>query len=318
MGSAGILPAEILASKFRRAGKTLSPFLPAINKPHSDYLNFHQKHDSTYRYRPSACYHVLMPDILSAAEINRGLAAAVIGRNVLYFDRLASTNDTAREEARHSAPEGTVVVAGVQEQGRGRLQRRWEAPEGNIALSIVLYPPTERLPYLTMMASLAVCHAIRDITGLEAGIKWPNDVLISSKKVCGILIENELHPDGRAVAVVGIGVNARLQPEQYRDFATAATSLEAEAGKPVSRVDIIRAVLAEFDSLYISTDDQQTFRGWRESLVTLGQPVTATWKNGSVEGMAEDVEETGALVIRLADGTLQTVVTGDVTLRKNP
>lgn len=259
-----------------------------------------------------------MPDILSAAEINRGLAAAVIGRNVLYFDRLASTNDTAREEARHSAPEGTVVVAGVQEQGRGRLQRRWEAPEGNIALSIVLYPPTERLPYLTMMASLAVCHAIRDITGLEAGIKWPNDVLISSKKVCGILIENELHPDGRAVAVVGIGVNARLQPEQYRDFATAATSLEAEAGKPVSRVDIIRAVLAEFDSLYISTDDQQTFRGWRESLVTLGQPVTATWKNGSVEGMAEDVEETGALVIRLADGTLQTVVTGDVTLRKNP
>lgn len=259
-----------------------------------------------------------MSDSLSAVAISRGLTTAVIGCNILYFDRLTSTNDAARDEARRRAPEGTVVVAGIQEQGRGRLRRHWETPEGNIALSLVLYMPKERLPYLIMMASLAVCRSIRDVTGLRAGIKWPNDVLIGGRKVCGILIENELRPDGTAAAVVGIGINVRLQPERYRDFATVATGLEEEAGEAISRVDIITRVLTAFDNLYTSTDDRQAFREWRNNLITLGQPVMATWKNGSVEGIAENVEETGALVIRLADGTLYTVIAGDVTLRKGP
>jgi len=173
------------------------------------------------------------------------------------------------------------------------------------------------VPYLIMMTALAVCHAIREVTGLQAVIKWPNDVLITGKKVCGILIENELRPDGTAAAVVGLGINVRLQPARPQGVLTAAASLEEEAGKPVSRVDIIRSLLTKFDKLYAGTDDRQTFWEWRSNLVTLGQPDTATWKNGSIEGIAEDVEETGGLVIRLADGTLHTVVAGDVTLRKS-
>ena len=257
-----------------------------------------------------------MSDALSADSIRRGLDTAVIGRRVIYRDHLPSTNDTAHEKIRLGAPEGTVIIAGVQEQGRGRLQRSWVGPEGNVALSVILYPSLNRLPYLIMMSSLSVCRAIGDVTGLQAGIKWPNDVLLHGKKVCGILIENELHPDATAAAIVGIGINVKLHPDEYRDISATATSLETEAGQFVSRVDIIRNLLVHFDRLYTSADDTKGFEDWRDSLVTLGQPVTASWKDGKAEGIAESVKENGALNIRLADGTLHTVVAGDVTLRK--
>ena len=251
-----------------------------------------------------------------AAMLRVDLPVVVIGSLIAYYDSLPSTNDVAREEAHRGVPEGLTVIAGVQEKGRGRWHREWRSPAGNIALSVVLYPATERLPYLIMMSSLAVCRTIAEITGLKPGIKWPNDVFIDGRKVCGILIENEIKKDGRNISVTGIGINVDLPYARYSEITDTAASLENELGKKVSRLEIIRSLLINFDRLYAGGDDISTFQAWREMLVTLGQPVKATWKNGSIEGTAENVDASGALVIRLPDGTLHTVVAGDVTLRR--
>ena len=120
---------------------------------------------------------------ISSFTILRGLNTSLVGRNVIYYPTLASTMDTARLEARRGALEGTVVIAGEQTGGRGRLHRTWLSPAGNIALSIVLYPDLAGLPYLVMIASLAAARAVASVTGRKTEIKWPNDVLISDKKV---------------------------------------------------------------------------------------------------------------------------------------
>ena len=170
------------------------------------------------------------------------LGTQFIGKNIVYSPRLTSTMDAARQEARQGAAAGTVVIAGEQTGGRGRLKRAWFTPPGNIALSIVLYPELNGLPYLIMIASLAVARAIEALTGLKTQIKWPNDVLISGKKVCGILVESGANKGKVAFAIVGIGINVRLRPEKIDDIAATATSLENEgADVPLSRLVHCRA-----------------------------------------------------------------------------
>ncbi len=238
-----------------------------------------------------------------------------IGRKVIYFKRLTSTMEAARREARKHQPEGTVILAGEQTAGRGRLKRAWISPGGNIALSLILYPEAAYLPYLVMIASLAAAVAIEGTTGLKTQIKWPNDILIAGKKAAGILIENEVKGGQVASAVVGIGINVALRPESISEIAATATSLEVELKRPVPREAIISRLLAEFERLYAKLPDGKAiFKAWRDRLATLGQPVTATWGPKKIAGIAETVDETGALVIRNADGTLTKVVAGDVTL----
>ena len=257
-----------------------------------------------------------MKDIFNADTIGRGLNTNIIGKKIIFYESISSTNEIAREKSREGANEGTTIIAGEQVGGRGRFKRHWETPAGNIALSVILYPSIERLPYLIMIAAVGVCRSIEIVTGLKTGIKWPNDILINGKKVCGILIENEIDHEGKVISITGIGINTGLQPADYEEIKTMATSLEKELGQKVSRADITRSLLEELDRLYILQDDQATYEAWRERMITTGQPVTITWKNGSIEGIAEDVDESGALIIRLGDGTLHTVVAGDVTLRK--
>jgi BirA family biotin operon repressor/biotin-[acetyl-CoA-carboxylase] ligase len=266
------------------------------------------------------CYHVTMHETagdFSERSIREGLETRIIGRSIIYHETLASTMDAAREAASHGAPEGTVVVTGAQTRGRGRLQRSWQTPAGNIALSIVLYPDAAALPYLVMMASLATVQSIEAVTGLRADIKWPNDVLVSGKKVCGILIENEVRPDRPATAIAGIGINTGLEPAALGEVITPATSLSAETGQPVSRAEIVRKLLEAFDGMWGADRDRRAvYEAWKARLVTLGQRVTVTWKDTALEGRAEDVDESGALLVRTGDGTLTTVVAGDVSLRK--
>lgn len=257
------------------------------------------------------------PEVITAAALRKQLFTQVIGHRIIYHDRLPSTMDAAREAARNGISEGTVIVTGEQGRGRGRMRRDWLTPYGNIALSIVLYPDVETLPYLIMMASVAVCRSIESVTGLRPGIKWPNDVLINGKKVGGILIENELPHQGNVTAIVGIGINVELKPESFRDIAETATGLEQEAGVCVSRSEVIVKLLEAFDEMYDPGRDRAAaYADWKTRLVTLGEEVTVTWKDNSLEGTAESVDETGAMVLRLPDGSRTTVVAGDVTLRK--
>jgi BirA family transcriptional regulator, biotin operon repressor / biotin---[acetyl-CoA-carboxylase] ligase len=243
------------------------------------------------------------------------LATQFIGKNIIYYPSVSSTMDAARREARHSAPEGTVVMAGEQTGGRGRLQRIWFTPPGNLALSIILYPGQAGLPCLVMIASLAAAHAVEKAAGLEAQIKWPNDVLVGGKKVGGILIENGVQVGGGLFAVVGIGINVGLRPEDIGDIAAIATSLAAASGREVSPRLVAKCLFEEFERLYRKLPDGGViFEAWRRRLFTLGKKVAARWGDSVIEGIAESVDADGSLLIRRADGSLSRVIAGDVTL----
>ena len=256
-------------------------------------------------------------NILSADSIKQDLDTRFIGHNVIYYATLPSTMDAAREQAAKKVPEGTVVIAGEQTTGRGRIKRAWVSPEGNIALSIILYPPPKHLPYLVMVASLAVVHCIQSVTGLKAQIKWPNDVLIKGKKVCGILIENKIVGNKVDHVIMGIGMNVNLKVADYPDIASFATSLSSELGQELSLVEVTRQLLREIETHYLKLPDGDAlYREWRDNLATIGKNVRATWGDTVYEGIAESVAEDGSLLLRGTDGKLTRIVAGDVTLRE--
>jgi BirA family biotin operon repressor/biotin-[acetyl-CoA-carboxylase] ligase len=225
--------------------------------------------------------------------------------------------DAARQEARRGAKEGTVIIAREQTGGRGRLKRTWLSPTGNIALSLVLYPDIVYLPYLVMIASLAVVHSIEAVTGLKTQIKWPNDILIGGKKVCGILIENEVRGNRAAYAIIGIGINVDLNVADFTEISNTATSLNKESDRVVSRTKIIRSLLTELERLYLALPAGETiYEAWRDRLATLGKRVKVKWGDRTLEGTAEAVDESGALMLRHSGGTLTRVIAGDVSLRE--
>ena len=257
-----------------------------------------------------------MVEDLSAA-IQRGLKTNIIGRKVFYLPSLPSTMDFARQEAQKGASEGTVIMAGEQTEGRGRLKRKWLAPKGNIALSIILYPTISSLPYLMMIASLAVVQSIEKVTGFKGQIKWPNDILIGGKKVSGILIENEVRGKEVEYSIMGIGINIEIKVNDYKEIANTATSLKGKPSKDDLYTKLIRTLLEEINSLYRQLPDEKAiYRAWRKRLVTLSKKVKAQFGSQVIEGIAEDVDKDGALLIRGEDGKQTKVVAGDVTLKE--
>lgn len=254
-------------------------------------------------------------DSLSAESIRKDLGTRLIGREVLCYPTLSSTMTEAGEQARKGAAEGTVVLAGEQTAGRGRMNRAWLAPGGNIALSLILYPDLSSLPSLIMVASLAVVGAIEAATGLKPGIKWPNDVLISGKKVCGILIENSLQGEAVNYSIIGIGIDVNLRLADFPEIQPVATSLADELGREVSRLEVVRSLLVEMDSLYLSVvSGGSVYEPWRDNMITLGRRVRVTEGETLYEGVAESVAPDGSLLLRETDGKLTRVVAGDVTL----
>src|SRR4030066_965914 len=164
-----------------------------------------------------------------------------VGRQLYYYHQLATTMETARELVKKGAAEGAVVIAGRQTAGRGRIGRTWLSPEGSLAMSVILKPPLDNLPQLVMIASLAVVRAIKNVAGLETRIKWPNDILIKGKKVCGILIENEVKGGRVNFAIIGIGININFDPSAFPEISNIATSLSHELGAEVSRIELTGA-----------------------------------------------------------------------------
>lgn len=250
-------------------------------------------------------------------SLTDNLGTSFIGQRVIYYPRLTSTMDVARQEAQQGVPQGTVIIADEQVEGRGRVKRIWLSPQGNIALSIILYPDVSYLSYLIMLASLAVVHSIEAVTGLKPQIKWPNDVLVNGKKVCGILIESEVQGSQVAYAIIGIGININLRFSDFPEISATATSLNDELGRKVSRVDVIRHLLVEMERLYLTLPaGESIYEEWRDRLVTLGKKVSVVSGNNVLEGVAESVDRSGALVLRYADGSSTRIIAGDVTLRE--
>ena len=256
---------------------------------------------------------------LSPENLLQNLNTRFVGRHIIYYHSLPSTMEVARRAGGRGAAEGTVVIAEEQTAGRGRRHRSWLSPPGGIALSLILRPAVQHLPQMIMLASLAVTSAIEVVTSLKAGIKWPNDVLIRGKKVCGILIENQLRGGVLEFTVVGIGINVNMDLSAYPEIADIATSLSAELGRQVSRSELVHTLLVEVEQLYLDIRAGQSLhQRWRERLVILGQEVRVM-EGGKVEqGIAEDVDTDGSLLLRCPDGSLTRIVFGDVTLRSLP
>ncbi len=253
---------------------------------------------------------------LSETLIANDLKTRFVGQRTIYYPSLTSTMETARQEAQQGAEEGTVIIADEQTAGRGRLKRVWLSPMGNIALSVILRPSIACLPPLIMLSSLAVMHSIKAITGLKPQLKWPNDVLIRGKKVCGILIESQVQASKVDYAIIGIGINVNLRLADFPEILPISTSLFHELGKEVARVTLVRHLLVEIERLYLALSaGESLYEEWQGNLVTLGKRVRVKSGETVHEGIAESVARDGSLLLRRPDGSLTTILTGDVTLR---
>ena len=253
---------------------------------------------------------------LSPASIKDNLETHFVGQRIIYYSSLTSTMETARQEAQQGAAEGTVIITDEQTAGRGRVRRIWLSPRGNIALSVILYPRVVYLPYLIMLASLAVVYSIASVTGLKPQLKWPNDVLVNGKKVCGILVESEVRGSRVGYAIIGIGVNVNLRLADFSELLPVGTSLSDEMGREISLVELIRCLLVELERLYLTLPSGGSiYQQWRDRLVTLGRRVEVRWGKAVYGGIAESVARDGSLLLRSSDGSLTKIVAGDVTLR---
>ena len=249
--------------------------------------------------------------------VEERLKTRYVGRNLLYLTSATSTQDVARVEAERNAPEGTAVLAEEQTGGRGRLGRSWVSPAGkNLYLTLVMRPPARRLRVLSIVAPLAMAEALEDAAGLTCRIKWPNDVLVGGRKIAGVLIETDLAGEAVKYALVGMGVNVNFDPAAVPEIADIATSVRRELGRDGSREEVLAALLNAFEARYTEAlKGDAAFRAWRSRLETLGRRVRATLGERVEEGVAEDVDAEGSLLIRRDDGSLATVEAGDVTLR---
>jgi len=258
--------------------------------------------------------------LIQLSRVKRGLRTKIFGHPLLYFRELTSTNDIAKELAIRGAREGTVIVARTQTEGRGRLKRRWMSPEGGLWLSTILRPKTEpkHAPKLTLMASVVVANAISKLSQLKAEVKWPNDVLINHKKVCGILTEARIKDDALDFVVVGIGINANFSvnalPSSIRDF---STTLKEELRKEIECEALLCALLEETESYYNMFSQgkfESMLKEWRRSASFLGSYVEIQSHQEKIRGWAVDVDEDGALMVKLRDQTIRKLTSGDLTM----
>ena len=233
----------------------------------------------------------------------------LIGRKIEHFAVVDSTNDIAKKLAKDGASEGTVVTADMQEGGRGRFGRNWSSPSGGIWFSVILRPDTgsERAPLslLPLVAGSAVANALNGLYGINAHVRWPNDVLIDEKKVSGIL--TEIDTDENFV-VVGIGINANIDlnalPAEVRN---TATTLKAELKREVSKTTLLNRLFSELDDMYTRFNAGSAII----NCSTIKKRVKIVTKERELVGIAKEIDETGALILHLEDGSTERIISGD-------
>jgi len=267
---------------------------------------------------PHLGYHLAsIPDRLFEIEVSRDLNTNILGRKIFYFDSLSSTMDKAMELGVKGAASGTLVLAESQNQGRGRLGRVWFSPKyKGLYLSLILRPdmlPTQA-SILTLLSAVSICEAIKTISGINAQIKWPNDILIHNKKLAGILTQVVAETDKINFVIIGIGINVNTDREH---LPREATSLKAEAGGSFSRVELTRELLREFERQYLIFKEKgfkRIIEEWKNLSHTLGEEVKIVCQNRKIEGTAVDLDASGALVVRMDNGFTEHITAGDVIM----
>lgn len=254
---------------------------------------------------------------LSAQAISRGLNTRLF-RHIRYYEQLGSTNNIAGRLAENGEPEGTVIITDEQTTGRGRLGRMWLAPaRSSILMSAILRPPVSlaSLTRVTMAASLAARAAIHLETGLETLIKWPNDILVNGKKCGGVLAEANTTGNELEYVILGMGINVNFAAASVPGIPTTATTLADELGHPAERIALVRALLSSLDQYYGRLKEGESLHDeWAAALSNLHQVVLVQTPWGHEHGVAEAVDEDGALILRRADGSPVRLIAGEVTL----
>jgi BirA family biotin operon repressor/biotin-[acetyl-CoA-carboxylase] ligase len=230
--------------------------------------------------------------------------------NILYYPEVSSTMDTAKDLARKNCPDFTVVVAGRQTRGRGRLKRQWLSDDGGLYFTMVLRPdiPVLMSSRVNFLASLTLARVLRELFQIDAAVKWPNDILVDDHKISGMLSELEAETDRVLFISIGMGINVNNDPSEVEP---GASSLKKIIGREISKKMLLTRFLAEFEGHTKRADFENVISEWKRYTVTLNRRVKIVTHKEVSEGLAVDVEQDGALVLELADGTRKKIVYGD-------
>ena len=261
------------------------------------------------------------PDVMTMEELKSRLGTVWMGQECIYLESVDSTNTCAKRLAEEGAAAGTLVVAEEQTGGKGRRGRSWASERGeNVMMTLILRPGIrpEHASRLTLLMAMGVARGIRRVTGLPAGIKWPNVVVVNGRKVCGILTELSTEVDYINYVVIGAGINVNQKyfPEEIREV---AGSLCLELGRKVPRAELAAAVLEELEGIYevfLQTEDLSAlYEAYNELCVNRGHEIRVLDPGGEYSGTTDGINASGELVVRKADGSVTCVYAGEVSVR---
>ena len=286
------------------SGETLSNQLGVSRVSIWKHIHSLEKDGYVIEADPKGYKLISSPDLLLPYEFP-GLE-----EKIHYFPEIGSTMDVARELAIRGAGEGPIVLAEAQAHGRGRLSREWLSPKGGIYFTLILRPRINPAyaPRINLMASVAVATTIRKLFELNAELKWPNDVLIAGRKVCGILAEMDAEMDVVNFVNVGIGINANTSIPQ---FEKTATSLKDALGREISRKEFFSALLVEIERRQALLMEADLLEEWKEFSATLDKDVRIVAPGEVIVGRAIDIDTTGALIVKERNGSLKKAMAGD-------
>ena len=275
----------------------------------SIWKHIHKLQDFGYQILSTSGGYRLVssPDILFPWEYPGDAA------NILYFPEVTSTMDIAKDLARKKCPDLTVVIAGRQTKGRGRLKRRWLSDDGGLYFTMVLRPSisVQWSFRVNFLASLTLARVIREMLQIDAKVKWPNDILVDDLKISGMLSELEAEADRVLFISIGIGINVNNDPSEAEP---GASSLKKISGREISRKDLLTRFLEAFSDRMQKADFEDVISEWKKYTVTLGRHVRIVTHREESEGLAVDVDESGALVLELANGEQKKIIYGDCFL----
>lgn len=307
-------PGEYLSGEelSRRLSISRTAVWKQINKLRDEGYEFEAVSRKGYRL-------LKVPDKLELSSIQETLNTTTFGRAIQLLDQVETTQEEARSLAEEGAPSGTLVIAEEQTTGRGRRGNPWFSPaRKGIWMSMILRPncPLSFAPQLTLLAAVAVCRAVRRLTGVEAGIKWPNDLLVSGRKICGILIESVGEDGMIKYCIVGIGIDVNMDASDIpAELTDIVTSLKMESGKEINRATLIASVMNELEDLfelYVEEGFTPIGQLWQELSVTIGKRIKVITPQGEKSGVAIALENSGALKMMDDHGEMHTIYSGEV------
>lgn len=281
----------------------------------SKQINYLKKLGYEIEFVKNKGYHLIFkPDIIIPEEIRLGLDTEIVGKDIFYFKSITSTNIFAKQIAEKGINEGAIVIADVQTHGRGRKNRIWFSDNGGLWFSIILRPKilAERGMFLTMVASISIAKAIKEISSINPVIKWPNDILINGKKICGILTEFDTRNNIINYVIIGIGTN--VNNIIRKELKKIATSLSIEIGLEIPRVKFLRVILKHFDENYkkLIIGDFITIKNlWSSYSNLIGKLVKIEDNGKTISGIISDIDNKGCLILKNKNGIYK-ICNGDL------